>query len=254
MEWSDEAFILGTRKHGEGSVIVEVMTPSHGRHMGMVRGGRSSRMRPLLQAGNSVSLTWRARLDEHLGSFAIEAETLRAARLMETPLALAGLQLVAAHLRLLPERDPHPSLYHSALVVLDHLDAPEKAALLMVRFELQVLEELGFGLDLSECAATGSMGDLVYVSPKSGRAVSRQAGEPWRARLLPLPAFLAPPEVSAATSLERQIVDGLSLSGHFLGRNVWEPRGLRPPESRERFVTVVGRFIQPNIESTKPAT
>jgi len=254
MEWSDEAFILGTRKHGEGSVIVEVMTPSRGRHMGMVRSGRSSRMRPLLQAGNSVSLTWRARLDEHLGSFAIEAETLRAARLMETPLALAGLQLVASHLRLLPERDPHPSLYHSALVVLDHLDVPEKAALLMVRFELQLLEELGFGLDLSECAATGSTSNLAYVSPKSGRAVGREAGEPWHAKLLPLPAFLALHAAADETSLTQQIVDGLSLSGYFLGRNVWEPRGLRPPDSRERFVGVVVRFIQPNAESTKPAT
>jgi DNA repair protein RecO (recombination protein O) len=211
--------------------------------MGIVRGGRSSRMRPLLQAGNSVSLTWRARLDEHLGSYSIEADVLRAARLMETPLALAGLQLVAAHLRLLPERDPHPALYHSALVMLDHLDDPEKAALLMVRFELQLLEELGFGLDLSECAATGSTVDLVYVSPKSGRAVSREAGQPWQAKLLALPAFLAPKADPGEISLAKQIVDGLSLSGHFLGRNVWEPRGIHPPDIRERFVAVVLRTI-----------
>jgi DNA repair protein RecO (recombination protein O) len=227
-------------------VIVEAMTPSRGRHMGIVRGGRSSRMRPLLQAGNSVSLTWRARLDEHLGSFAIEADVLRAARLMETPLALAGLQLVAAHLRLLPERDPHPSLYHSALVMLDHLDDPQKAALLMVRFELQLLDELGFGLDLTECAATGGATDLVYVSPKSGRAVSREAGQPWQAKLLRLPAFLMPQAGAVETSLDTQAVDGLSLSGHFLGRNVWEPRGMRPPDSRERFVAVVLRTIQSN--------
>ena len=179
MEWRDEAVILGVRRHGEGSVIVEVMTPAHGRHMGLVRGGRSSRMRALLQPGNSVEVTWRARLDEHLGNFAIEADRLRAAMLMETPMALNGLQLLAAHMRLLPERDPHAALYHAALVILDNLDEPEKAARLVIRFELALLEELGFGLDLASCAATGDNRELVYVSPKTGRAVSRTAGAPW---------------------------------------------------------------------------
>lgn len=243
MEWADEAVILGVRKHGEGSVIVEAMTPAHGRHLGLVRGGRSSRMRALLQPGNSIHLTWRARLDEHLGNFTIEADRLRAASLMESPLALNGLQLVAAHLRLLPERDPHSALYHAALVILDNLDEPQKAARLVIRFELALLEDLGFGLDLTQCAATGTADDLVYVSPKSGRAVSRTAGTPWAEKLLALPAFLAPVRVDANIPLERQVEDGFSLAHYFLGRHVWQPRGIRPPDARAGFVAAVLRAL-----------
>jgi DNA repair protein RecO (recombination protein O) len=239
MEWSDEAVILGVRKHGEGSVIVEVMTPGRGRCMGLVRGGRSSRMRALLQPGNSVHATWRARLDEHLGNFTLEADRLRAATLMETPLSLNGLQLVAAHLRLLPERDPHASLYHAALVILDNLDEAEKAARLLIRFELALLEELGFGLDLGECAATGATTDLVYVSPKTGRAVSRQAGAPYAPRLLALPPFLTLNPVAAALPLANEVEAGFALSRYFLGRHVWEPRGLRPPDARAGFAAAV---------------
>jgi DNA repair protein RecO (recombination protein O) len=245
MEWRDEAIILGVRRHGEGSVILEVMTPSRGRHMGLVRGGRSSRMRALLQPGNSVEVTWRARLDEHLGNFAIEADRLRAAMLMETPMALNGLQLLAAHMRLLPERDPHAALYRAALVILDNLDEPEKAARLLIRFELAILEELGFGLDLARCAATGQTADLAFVSPKTGRAVSREAGAPWAGKLLDLPAFLAPAAPSAEPPLEIQVRAGFTLSGHFLSRHVWEPRGIRPPDSRAAFVSAVIRLLAP---------
>ena len=155
MQWSDEGIILGSRHHGEADVILEAMTREHGRHLGLVRGGRSRRRRAELQAGNGVDLTWRARLDEHLGHYAVEPVTLRAANLMQDRLALSGLQLLAAHLRLLPERDPHRRLYDAALVVLDGLDEPENAGRLMVLFEMMLLDELGFGLDLSACAATG---------------------------------------------------------------------------------------------------
>jgi DNA repair protein RecO (recombination protein O) len=243
MEWRDEAVILGVRRHGEGSVIVEVMTPGHGRHMGLVRGGRSSRMRALLQPGNSVEVTWRARLDEHLGNFAIEADRLRAAMLMETPMALNGLQLIAAHMRLLPERDPHSALYRAALVILDNLDEPEKAARLVIRFELALLEELGFGLDLARCAATGETRDLVYVSPKTGRAVSRSAGAPWAEKMLALPGFLAPVAVADLPALGQQIEAGFALSGYFLRRHVWEPRGIRPPDARAGFVVAIARML-----------
>ena len=249
MEWQDEAVILGVRRHGEGSVIVEAMTKAHGRHMGLVRGGRSSRMRPLLQPGNSVQISWRARLDEHLGSFTIEADRLRAATLMASPMALNGLQLIAGHLRLLPERDPHAPLYHAALVVFDNLDEPHKAARLVIRFELALLEELGFGLDLSRCAATGATDALVYVSPKTGKAVSREAGLPWEAKMLALPAFLAPnPEVDLPALIGPQIVQGFSLAQYFLGRHVWEPRGLRPPDARAGFVNAVAKALA----GTKP--
>ena len=242
MEWKDEALILGIRRHGEGSVIVEAMTRGHGRHLGLVRGGRSAQMRSVLQAGNSVQVTWRARLDEHLGNYAVEAETLRAAGLMQTGLGLYGLQTLAAHLRLLPERDPHASLYEAALVMLGHFDEPRKAARLMIRFELALLDELGFGLDLTQCAATGATSQLAFVSPKTGRAVSRAGAGPWADRLLALPAFL-----SASSSLEEgdasPLEQGFRLTGHFLARNVWEPRGIRPPDEREGFMRSVTKAL-----------
>ncbi len=243
MEWNDEGVILGLRRHGEGSVIVEAMTRGHGRHLGLVRGGRSTQMRSVLQAGNSVRLTWRARLEEHLGNYAVEADALRAAMLMQTGLGLYGLQTMAAHLRLLPERDPHVSLYEAALVILDHLDEPQKAARLMIRFEMALLDELGFGLDLSMCAATGARADLAFVSPKTGRAVSTAGAGDWADRLLPLPAFLSPAPAPVPVTSEGapadQVAQGFRLTGYFLARHVWEPRAIRPPDEREGFVRAV---------------
>ena len=239
MEWRDDGIILGVRRHGETAAIVEAMTRGHGRHLGLVRGGRSQRQQPVLQPGNHVELTWRARLDEHLGHFQIEPLALNAGRLIGSALAVYGLQLVAALLRLVPERDPHPRLFEALGVVLDHLDQPLLAAELVARFELLVLEEIGFGLDLSACAATGRADDLAYVSPKSGRAVSRAAGAPWADRLLPLPAFL---DLSIGQRADRDaIAAAFRLSGHFLARHVWEPRGLREPEARVSFVAAVLR-------------
>jgi len=239
MQWSDEGLILGIRRHGENSVIVEMMTSIRGRHMGIVRGGRSSKMRPLLQPGNSVSATWRARLEEHLGAFQIEAKKLRVASLMESPVGVYGLQTLASHLRLLPERDPHNSLYQAAIVILDHLDAPEIVGQLMIRFELALLMELGFGLDLGSCADTGSAEDLVYVSPKTGRAVCRTSGEPWADRLLPLPSFLSKndaktieTQADSSVTASKEVEDGFALTGFFLDRHVYGPRGIRSEERR----------------------
>lgn len=244
MEWKDKGVILGVRRHGEASVIVEAMTSEHGRHLGLVRGGRSSRMRPVLQPGNSVELTWRARLDAHLGQYVVEADRLRAATLMDSAIGLYGLQLMGAHLRLLPERDPHPELYRAGLVILDHLDEPHKAARLMIRFELALLEELGFGLDLSRCTATGRTDQLIYVSPRTGRAVSSEAGEPWAGKLLALPPFLAGGAMSDdPVHLTRQIGEGFALAGYFLTRNVWDARGVRPPSEREGFVAAVTKAL-----------
>ena len=154
MEWRDEGIILGTRKHGETSAILEVMTRAHGRHLGMVRGGRSRKLQPLLQPGNRVDLLWRARLDEHMGTFQAEPLELNAARLIDSAAAVYGLQTLTAHLRLLPERDPHASLFEALGAVISHLDDPAAAGELVVRFELLVLDELGFGLDLARCAAS----------------------------------------------------------------------------------------------------
>jgi DNA repair protein RecO (recombination protein O) len=247
MEWRDEGIILGTRRHGETSAILEVMTGAHGRHLGLVRGGRGRRMQPLLQAGNRVELLWRARLDEHLGLFQVEPIELNAARLFDSAVAVFGLQTLAAHLRLLPERDPHRTLYETLGLVIGHLEDPVSAAELLIRFELLVLDELGFGLDLSQCAATGSRDDLAYVSPKTGRAISRSAGSPWQDRLLSLPAFLqrgagrrgSPAEIEAA----------FRLTGFFFGRHVYEARGIEPPEARAAYLSALSRQFANKGES-----
>src|ERR1700757_4242969 len=184
MEWTDDGIVIGVRRHGETPAIAELLTREHGRHLGLVRGGASSRMRPLLQPGNSVRAVWRARLDEHLGTYAIEGTRLRAAALLASSHAVYGVTHLAALARLLPERDPHQDIYEMLERTLDDFDEAGQAAVHLVRFELAMLAELGFGLALQNCAATGETSDLVYVSPKSGTAVSRSAGGPWRARLL----------------------------------------------------------------------
>lgn len=230
MEWRDEGIVLGTRRHGETSVILEVMTRAHGRHLGMVRGGRSRSMQPVLQPGNRVELTWRARLDEHMGTFQVEPLEHHAARLFASATGVFGLQACASHLRLLPERDPHPRLYETLGILLGHLDDPQGAGELFVRFELMVLDELGFGLDLTRCAATGTADDLAWVSPKSGRAVSRGAGEPWAAKLLVLPGFLARGGGRRADG--EGLASALALTAFFFARHVWEPRGMTEPPER----------------------
>ncbi len=240
MQWTDEGVILGTRRHGETSLIVELMTRTHGRHLGLVRGGRSRRQQPTLQPGNSVAVTWRARLDEHLGTYSAEAIGLRAARLMESASGLFSLQVLAALVRLLPERDPHPDLYEGIVAMLDFLDEPLAAGRLLVRFEARMLEELGFGLDLDCCAATGTRQELIYVSPKTGRAVSRTAGEPYKTRLLALPRFLVDKDAPAVPSAD-EIRAGFRLTGYFLARHVYEPRGLAPPEARASFLGLLER-------------
>jgi DNA repair protein RecO (recombination protein O) len=237
MEWTDEGIVLGTRRHGEANAILEVMTQAHGRHLGLVRGGAGSRMRPVLQPGNAVRATWRARLDEHLGHFSIEGLRLRAADLLTVGHALYGVTHLAALCRLLPERDPHPLVHTDLIAALECMDDPVAVAVAVARFELMLLAELGFGLDLSRCAATGAADDLGYVSPKSGRAVSRQAGEPWHDRLLPLPAFLIDDVLARPSAGE--LADGFALTGFFLGRYVFEPRGLHAPEARDRFIAAV---------------
>jgi DNA repair protein RecO (recombination protein O) len=241
MEWHDEGLIIGIKKHGESSVILEAMTASHGRHLGLVKGGRGRRMQAILQPGNGGSLTWRARLDEHLGLYAIEATELRAARLMADAATLQGLNLISALLRLLAEREPHANLYRAAVLIADRLDDREIAPVALARFELAVLAELGFGLDLSSCAATGTRDDLIYVSPKSGRAVSRGAGEPYRDRLLPLPAFLHGDGAEVMPSAG-EIRDAFALAAFFLSRDVFGPRGLTLPDAHPAYVAALAKM------------
>jgi DNA repair protein RecO (recombination protein O) len=236
MEWTDEGIVLGVRRHGESSAIVELLTRGHGRHLGLVRGGAGSRMRPLLQPGNSVRAVWRARLDEHLGYYQVEGIRLRAATLLASSHAVYGVTHLASLARLLPERDPHEGIYEMLDRTLDDFDDVGEAAAHLIQFELAMLAELGFGLDLESCAATGETSDLVYVSPKSGGAVSRQAGDPWRDRLLRLPQFLRKNDGGWSDS---DLDDGFRLTGLFLLRHVLEPRGQGHSGAREGFINAV---------------
>jgi len=245
MEWTDDGIVLGTRKHGEANAIVELMTRAHGRHLGLVRGGAGTRLRPVLQPGNVLHAVWRARLDEHLGYYAVDGLNLRAGKFLSSAHAVFAITHVAALARLLPERDPHENIYDELNSIFDQLDAPLETATRIVRFELDLLSELGFGLDLESCAATGGTRDLVYVSPKSGRAVSRQAGEAWRDKLLQLPAFLHA-ETDAQPNA-RELADGFALTGYFLTRHALEPRGLALADARASFIAAVLR------ERTVPA-
>jgi DNA repair protein RecO (recombination protein O) len=237
MEWHDEGLVLGCRKHGETSVILEVMTKNHGRTLGLVRGGRSRIQQPTLQPGNRVELTWRARLEDHLGMITVEPVSMRAASLMETQSGVLGIQLLAAHLRLLPEREALPRVFDAVDSMIAHLPEALDAAELIVQFEIALLRELGFGMDLAKCAMTGASEGLTFVSPKTGRAVTKEAGEPWAAKLLPLPAFLR-----AGANMRpdpEMLSQAFALTSHFLSRNVYEPRGLEMPHARDSFIRFV---------------
>lgn len=239
MQWRDEAIVLSVRAHGETAAVVELFTRAHGRHMGLVHGGRSRKLRPVLQIGNQVEAAWRARLADQLGTVTLELSRPFAANVMDNPAALGALSSMAALAHLLPERDPHPSLYEVTLFVLGFLDDATVWPALYVRWELALLEELGFGLDLTECAATGSNDQLIYVSPKSGRAVSASAGEPYKDKLLALPGFLARTRGAVATADD--VRAGLALTHHFLEARVFSPRGQLFPEVRQRLAERLAR-------------
>jgi DNA repair protein RecO (recombination protein O) len=238
MHWTDEGIVIGVKRHGEANAILELMTREHGRHLGLVRGGYGSRLKPVLQAGNTLSASWRARLDEHLGNYTVEPLRQRASDFFGASHAIYGVSHLAALMRLLPERDPHADLYSVFEEVLDRLEDPALAAPLVVRFELLLLAELGFGLDLEQCASTGARGNLIYVSPKSGRAVSREAGEPWADKMLRLPAFLRDRDAQPAGP---DLADGFALTGYFLTRHVLEPRGLTLTDERAHFIAAILR-------------
>ena len=233
MQWSDEGIVLSVRAHGETAAIAELFTRAHGRHLGLVHGGRSRRLRPVLQMGNHVDAEWKGRLQEHLGHLRLELRRGYAAAAMDDARTLAALSSLCALTRLLPEHDPHPNLYEITLFVLGYLDDPAVWPALYVRWELALLEELGFGIDVSSCAATGATEDLIYVSPKSGRAVSATAGEPYKDKLLRLPAFLVKGRTAPAGP--EDVTAGLELTGHFLTARVLAPREAPMPEARVRL-------------------
>lgn len=241
MEWRDVGLVLGSRRHGERDAILEVMSEAHGRHLGLVRGGRSPRIAPALQPGNRVSLVWRARLEDHLGQFTAETLEGRAGRILSSPLALNAIAHLGALIRLLPERDPHPRIYAVADGIAALAEEPVHLCAMLVRFEVLILGELGFGLELDCCAATGTQEDLCYVSPKSGRAVSREAGAPWAAKLLPLPDFVRRGSAAQAVDIQ-EIIAGFLLSGFFLDRHVYEPRALTAGTARGALIDALRRL------------
>lgn len=232
MEWSDDAIVLAARPHGESAAVAWILTRDHGRHAGLVQGARSARQRGLLEPGNRVSVRWRARLSEHLGTLSIEVLRGYAASVLDDPLRLAGLaSAVAVVDAALPEREPHPAIFEALATLFDVLDGPAWAES-YVRWEIGLLQELGFGLDLDRCAATGGNDDLAFVSPRSGRAVSLSAGQPYRDRLLPLPGFL----VGRGGGGPAETLAGLDLTGYFLDRHVFGVQAAGPPAARRRFV------------------
>lgn len=234
MDWTDEGFVLSARKHGENAAIVTLLTRGNGRHAGLVRGGGSRRARGVYQVGNLVSARWRARLDEHLGTYSCELLYPYAAQLLGEPLQLLALASAGATLdRLLPERAPHPETFDAFRKVLEAFRTGNSWLEDFVRWELSLLFALGYGLDLSRCAATGVADGLTYVSPRTGRAVSAAAGEPWRGRLLRLPSFLTQ---DAGVGALPEIADGLALTGHFLARCAKETAAQPLPEARARLV------------------
>ena len=231
MNWRDEGIILSLRKHGEFAVIAHLLTHHHGRYAGIVRGGSSKKMRGVLEPGNEVSAEWRARLEDHLGAFTVELRESHAARVLSDAGRLSAMLSACALMDdCLPEREPCPNLYAALRSLLALLPADSWAAA-YVAWELSLLAELGFGLDLSACAATGVTTSLVYVSPKSGRAVSAAAGEKYMDRLLPLPGFL----VGSGEAGEQAIVEGLRLTGYFLDRYVLTPHAKALPDARMRI-------------------
>jgi DNA repair protein RecO (recombination protein O) len=239
MEWSDSAIVLSSRPHGENGVILELLTRDHGRHLGLVRGGTSRRIRPTLQPGNTLDTHWRGRLPEHLGSFTAELARARAGALMESRDALAGLNAFAAiAAAALPERQPYAPVFVAGEILLDAMGGHDAAHWLPLyaRWEAGLLEALGFGLDLSECAATGATEELVYVSPRSGRAVSRAGAGIYADRLFKLPAFLTGHGGDPSPDETRE---ALRLTGYFLHERVLEPHGQAMPRARIRLDTLL---------------
>lgn len=240
MEWTDEGIVLNLHKHGEHDALLDCMTIEHGKHRGFVKAGLSKRQKPLLQPGNRLKLTWRARLEDNLGTYRIDPIHSPLGGLLSNRAALAALSAsLAVFATTLPERDRHPDLYNGLKAYIDLLEYSEGDDVIfaagLVKLEMGILAALGYGINLSECAATGTRKDLCYVSPKSAQAVSRAAGMPYQAKMLPLPDFLL--ENSHGAITHKDVYDGLTLTGYFLDRYIWAVYGKAQPAARERLVS-----------------
>ncbi|MBS28408.1 MAG: DNA repair protein RecO [Alphaproteobacteria bacterium] len=253
MEWRDEGFVLAARPHGEGAAVVQLLTREHGRHAGLVHGGASRAKRATVEPGNLVDAVWRARLAEHLGRFTIEPARHYAAQFMDDPPRLAALSAACAVTEaVIPEREPHPGLFEATGALFDSLAQGEGDIwpAVYIQWEMGLLRELGFGLDLTCCAATGDVENLLYVSPRTGRAVSRDAGESYKDRMFALPRFLRPDgRGTGADAVD--FADGLRLTGFFLQRHAFDPLDRPLPPARERLETLVERQSD-NPENSQP--
>ncbi len=236
MEWRDEGILLAARPNGEANAVIEVFSALHGRHAGILRGGASRSKAAMLQPGAQLDLTWRARLEEHLGSFTVELMQARAGTVLGDRLALAALSAVCALCRFaLPERMAYPGFYSETVALMDGLGAPGWLRLYAL-WEVQLLEATGFGLDLQQCAVTGAAEGLAYVSPRSGRAVTSEGAGDFAARLLPLPPAL----IDAQTPFDaEQMRQALHLTGYFLQHWLAESRGRALPEARARLIAAL---------------
>lgn len=239
MEWVDEALVLSVRPHGETAALAELLTREHGRYLALVHGGRSRKNRPVLQIGNHVDVTWKARLADQLGHAAIAMRRGFAAEVMNDRLSLCALTSMCALSRSLAERDPHPSLFEISLFVLGFLDDASVWPALYVRWEMALLEELGYGLDIGTCAVSGSAQNLTYVSPNTGRAVSEAAAAPYADRLLTLPAFMLSGRRGQVT--RDDMLAGLKLTGHFLEHRIFAPRDVLMPDARVQLPALLAR-------------
>lgn len=241
MDWTDQGIVLSARRHGESSVILSLLTAGHGRHAGLVRGGAGRRQRGLLQPGNLVTATWRARLEDHLGNFTVELLRNPSASWLDDAARLSALSSACTIAdQTLPEREPSDSIFEGLLHLFAAMEAEDGNtdwAAAYVEWELALLGELGFGLDLSACAATGQNDGLAFVSPRSGRAVSISAGEPYREKLLALPGFLT----GAVAAGPGDVSAGLALTGFFLDRHIFAPNQRRLPDARERLLDRIRR-------------
>lgn len=233
MDFTTQGYVLSVRRHGETSAIIEILTPDKGRHAGLVHGGVSRKLRPVLQPGNLIRVTWKARLSEHLGTFTAEAIDARAAQLMDDRLSLAALNAACAlTLAVLPEREPHPEVYEAFSVMIAHMDDPDIWPALYVKWEAGLLDAMGYGLDLSKCAASGRNDNLTHVSPRTGRAVSASEAEPYLDKLLSLPGFL----IGRQGIMPDEIKNGLALTGYFIESRILWPADRQLPEARARMV------------------
>ncbi len=243
MQWSDEGVVLAARRHGERALVVQVLTREHGRHAGLLRGGQSPRSRAQWQIGSRLLVTWKARLAEHLGSFIGELVESQAGRLLDDRARLAALASASAlAAATLPEREPHPRAFDGLRALIAALAEDDRWAVVFVEWEMALLEELGFGLDRSCCAATGVTDNLIYVSPRSGQAVSAAAGAAYRDKLLRLPPFLRQGAANLRPEPE-DVLDGLALTGFFLERRVFAPHGRKLPAARSRYIDALRQVL-----------